>query len=307
MKIAVLGGAGAMGAIFGGKLANAGVDVTLVDVHRPAIAHIHQHGLKVEDKAGRVIEVQVRATDDPASAGVQDFVVVFTKCYHTEGAVQKAMPMIGPATTVVSLQNGWGNAPRIANLVGAEKVMAGVTYNSGMLLGLGHSLQGGVGTTYIGELDGALTPRLHQFADALRKAEFEVVESPQVLKEIWAKLALNVATLPTASIFQWEARKLIEHAPMKDLMAALLQEVVAVANAQQIPLDYDERWTAITGLLEKISPTAKGSMVVDVEHRRRTEIDVMSGAIVEAGQRLGIPTPYNNTMLWLIKVLESSF
>ena len=296
-----------MGAMFGGKLANAGNDVTLVDVHRPAIDHINVNGLKVEDKAGHVLTVPVRATDEPASVGVQDFVVVFTKCYHTESAVHKALPMIGARTTVVSLQNGWGNAPRIADIVGQDKMMAGVTYNSGALLGLGHTQQGGVGMTYIGELNGVLSNRLKQFAETLRAAGFEVTESTQVLKEIWAKLALNVATLPTASILQWEARKLIEHAPMKDLMAALLKEVVAVANAQNIPLDYDERWSAITGLLEKISPTARGSMVVDVANKRRTEIDVMSGAIVEAGGRLGIATPYNNAMLWLIKSMEGAF
>ena len=90
-------------------------------------------------------------------------------------------------------------------------------------MGLGYTQQGGVGMTYIGELDGRLSDRLNRFAEALRAAGFEVTESTQVLKEIWAKLALNVATLPTASILQWEARKLVEHVPMKDLMAALLK------------------------------------------------------------------------------------
>lgn len=307
MKIAVLGGAGAMGAMFGARLAMGGADVTLVDVHKSAIDHINQNGVTLEEKNGDKHVVKTRATDAPASAGVQDYVVVFTKCYHTEGAVKNALPMIGPNTTVVSLQNGWGNTPKIQSIVGADNVFAGVTYNSGALKGLGHTSQGGVGVTHIGEMAGGTSERVHVLAEALRAGGFDVSESANVLKEIWSKLALNVCTLPTAAVFAWEARKLIEHAGMKDLMAALLHEVVAVAHAQSIPMDYDERWSAITVLLERIAPTLKGSMPTDVEHKRRTEIDVINGAIVEAGARLGIPTPYNNTMVWLIHSLEETF
>lgn len=309
MKIAILGGAGAMGAMFGARLAMAGEDVTLIDVNQAAIEHINQHGVTLEEKTGEKHVAKVKATNDAASAGVQDYVIVFTKCYHTDGAVRATLPMIGADTTVVSLQNGWGNAPAIQSIVGEAKVFAGVTYNSGALRGPGHTYQGGVGITQIGELKGGTSARVHALAEALRNGGFEVAESEQVLKEIWSKLALNVCTLPTAAVYAWEARKLVEHQGMKDLMAALLHEVVAVAHAHtpRIPMDYDERWSAITGLLERIAPTLKGSMPTDVENKRRTEVDVINGAIVDAGKRLGIPTPYNNTMLWLIHSLEETF
>jgi 2-dehydropantoate 2-reductase len=307
MKIAVLGGAGAMGSIFGGRLAHAGYDVTLVDVNRAAVDAINAHGVTVEDRSGNRIVGRARATADPASAGVQDFVLVFTKCYHTEGAVAAALPMIGPATTVVSLQNGWGNAPAIQGIVGEDKVFCGVTYNSGALKGPGHTVQGGVGATHIGEFKGGESARVSTLAEALNKAGLETEISSNVLKEVWSKLALNVSTLPTAAVFAWEARKLIEHQGMLDLMAALLRETVAVAHAQGIPMDHDERWVAITGLLERISPTLKGSMPTDIEHRRKTEIDVINGAIVDAGKRLGVPTPHNATMVWLIHSLEETF
>jgi 2-dehydropantoate 2-reductase len=307
MKIAVLGGAGAMGAMFGGRLAAAGYDVTLVDVNQAAVDAINANGVKVEDNSGNVIVGKARATADPTSADAQDYVLVFTKCYHTEGAVKAARPMIGPGTTVVSLQNGWGNAPVIQRIVGEGKVFCGVTYNSGALKGLGHTSQGGVGVTHVGELKGGTSARVEALAEALNKAGLEAKASDNVLKEVWSKLALNVCTLPTAAVYAWEARKLIEHQGTKDLMAELLKETVAVAHAQNIPMDYDERWTAITGLLERIAPTLKGSMPTDIEHKRRTEIDVINGAIVEAGRRLGIPTPYNNTMVWLIHSLEETF
>jgi 2-dehydropantoate 2-reductase len=306
MKIAILGGAGAMGAMFGARLALGGADVTLIDVNTNAIEHITQHGVTLEDKSGALLLARVRANTSPSAVGIQDYVLVFTKCYHTESAVRAAAPLIGPQTAVVSLQNGWGNAPVIQSVTGADKVFAGVTYNSGALKGPGHTVQGGIGVTHIGELNGGVSPRVTALADALRAGGFEVSASDAVLKEIWSKLALNVCTLPTAAVFTWEARKLIEHHGMKELMAALLREVVTIAHAKNIPMDYEERWAAITGLLERISPTLKGSMPTDIEHKRRTEIDVINGAIVNAGRELGIATPYNDTMLWLIRSLEGA-
>jgi 2-dehydropantoate 2-reductase len=85
-----------------------------------------------------------------------------------------------------------------------------------------------------------------------------------------------------------------------------LRELVAVANAQNIPLDLNERWNLIKGVATR-NPGARASMLQDVEKRRQTEIDVINGAVVDAGKRLGIPTPYNNTMVWMVKALQETF
>lgn len=307
MKIAVLGGAGAMGSIFGGLLAQAGNEVTLIDVAQQAVAAINNYGLQVEDKTGASKTLRVRASTDPGEVGQVDLVIVFVKCYHTEGAVRGAAPLIGPDTTVLSLQNGWGNAQRIAGIVGQESVVVGVTYHSGTMLGPGHVLHGGTGTTYIGELDGRVSERVGQVAETFASAGLDCSPSDAVLVEIWSKLALNVCTLPTSALLRFYAPQLVQHESMVELMRCLLGEVVAVAQAQVIPLDADERWEAITGLLKRAGPTAKSSMLQDVEKRRRTEVDVINGAIVEAGRRLSIPTPYNDSMVWLVKSLEATF
>lgn len=306
MKIAILG-AGAMGSAIGALLHEAGNIVTFIDVSRPAIEAVTQRGLLIEDKAGRKRTVRVPITDNPGSIGVVDLLIVFVKCYQTVGAVGSALSIIGPDTTVLSLQNGWGNGPRIAQLVGADRVVLGVCYHSATVLAPGHVLHAGQGKTFIGELDGADRPRLLPIAKTFNDAGVVVEPSGQVLKEIWSKLALNVATLPTSSTVRVTADRLLDAPEMQDLMKNLLHEVVAVANAQNIPLDFDERWEAITGLLRKLAPGTKGSMYQDVENRRRTEIDVMCGAIVEAGTRLNIPTPCNRAMIGLMKALERTF
>ena len=183
----------------------------------------------------------------------------------------------------------------------------GVCYHSATVAGPGHVMHVGHGVTFMGEPDGTISDRLQQIASTFDKAGIEVNPTPEVLKEIWSKLALNVCTLPTSALLRFFSRQLSEHSGVLNLMQSLLREVVAVARAQDIPLSFEERWEAITGLLKGLGPNARSSMRQDVDRRRRTEIDVINGAVVKAGRRLGIPTPYNDAMFWLMKSLEETF
>ncbi|HVZ15373.1 MAG TPA: 2-dehydropantoate 2-reductase [Bauldia sp.] len=306
MRIAVLGGGGAMGGLFGGSLALVGEEVVLIDVSKAAIDAITASGLKIEEKDGTVRIAHVKASSTPAEVGPVDLILNFVKCYHTADAIRAALPMFGPQTAVLSLQNGWGNADTIGAVVGSARVMVGLTYHSATLVAPGHIRHPGLGPTYIGELGGATTARLEDAGNALQRAGFEVRLSPAILDEVWKKLALNVCTLPTGALLGFFANQLGQHAGTRSLMQALLGEVVAVAAVQGIKLDAGERWSAITGVLEK-AVGAKASMLQDREARRRTEIDVINGAIVEAGRRHGVATPMNESMVWLVKSMEEAY
>jgi 2-dehydropantoate 2-reductase len=306
MRIAILGGGGAMGGLFGGYLARAGNDVTLIDVSRPAISAINRDGLSIEEKDGSVLVIKVPATDDPASVGAVDLIINFVKCYHTEAAVRAAAPMIGSDTAVLSLQNGWGNAPRIASVVGEDRVLVGLTYHSGTLLGPGKVKHPGAGMTYVGELGGTSSERLAKVAATLNTAGIESTQSPRILDEVWKKLALNACTLPSSALLGFLSHELVAFDGTKKLMAAILGEVVAVAHAQGIALEYDERWAAITGLLEK-AIGGKASMLQDVQANRQTEIEVINGAIVASGKRVGVPTPVNETMVSMIEAKQAHY
>jgi 2-dehydropantoate 2-reductase len=214
--------------------------------------------------------------------------------------------MIGADTAVLSLQNGWGNAPRIASIVGEDRVLVGLTYHSATLLAPGKVKHPGVGMTYIGELGGKPSTRLEAVAETFRGASFDVTVSDRILDEVWKKLALNACTLPTAALLRFFAHELVAFEPAKLEMAAILREVVDVANAQGIALDYNERWGAITGLLGK-AIGAKASMLQDVEANRQTEIEVINGAIVEAGKRVGVATPHNQAMVWMVQAAEQHY
>jgi 2-dehydropantoate 2-reductase len=258
MKISVIG-AGAMGSVIGGLLAKGGNDVTLIDVWETAIREINDRGLRVEDRSGKVETIRLRATSNPAEVGPVDLVLVFVKCYDTEAAVGAAKPLIGPQTLVLSLQNGWGNGPRISAIVGRERLLLGVCYHSATVIGPGYVQHGGHGMTFMGELDGKMSDRLNRIADSFNRAGIEATATPVVLKEIWSKLAVNVCTLPTSALLRFFAPQLVQHDSLMELMRALLRETIAVANAQDIPLEFEERWEAITGLLRRCAPGVKAS------------------------------------------------
>ncbi|HEV7252791.1 MAG TPA: 2-dehydropantoate 2-reductase [Mesorhizobium sp.] len=306
MRIAILGGGGAMGGIFGGYLARAGNDVTLIDVSRPAVDAINSNGLAIEEKDGSAPNIRVPASDDPSRVGPVDLIINFVKCYHTEAAVKAAAPMMNGDTAVLSLQNGWGNAPRIASIAGEDRVMVGLTYHGGTLLAPGRVKHPGTGMTFLGELDGSRTERLERTAEAFRRAGLETTVSDRILDEVWKKLALNCCTLPTSALLRFFAHELVSYKDAETVMAAILAEVVEVAKAQGISLDYDERWAAITGLLEK-AVGGKASMLQDVEAGRQTEIEVINGAISEAGRSKGVPTPVNDAMVAMISALQAKY
>jgi 2-dehydropantoate 2-reductase len=306
LRIAILGGGGAMGGLFGGYLARAGNDVTLIDVSKTAVSAINDAGLTIEEKDGSKPNFKVPASDDPSKVGPVDLIINFVKCYHTQAAVQAAAPMITADTRVLSLQNGWGNAPRIARIVGEDKVLVGLTYHSGMLLAPGRVKHPGSGTTYIGELGGKRTERLDRVVKTFAAADIETVRSNNILDEVWKKLALNCCTLPTSGLLGFLSHELVAHEDAKSLMASILREVADVAKAKGIALDYDERWSAITSLLER-AIGGKASMLQDVEAQRQTEIEVINGAIVDAGKEAGVATPYNQAMVWLIQAAQAKY
>jgi 2-dehydropantoate 2-reductase len=302
MKVAVIG-AGAMGGIYGASFSEAGHDTVLVDVARPIVDKINADGLTVVEKDGSERTVRIHATDDPSSVGTCDLAVFFVKCYHTASAAETARPLVGEKTVVASLQNGWGNGDVLADAYEPAQVAVGVTYHSGTLAGPGKVAHPGVGPTYVGSYaDGADAGRTVQ--EALETSGFEVHLSPAIREEIWKKLILNAATLPTAALTGMNAGALTAHAPMHELVSEVAREAVAVAQAQGFGVEDQERVEYIHSLLEKAGP-ARASMLQDFEAGRQTEIDVINGAVVRAGEATGTPTPLNRAFVSLVTGWES--
>jgi 2-dehydropantoate 2-reductase len=307
MKITIIGGTGAMGLIFGTRLAQAGYPVTLLDVNKDAIHAVNTHGAKITNKDGTIETITaITATSDATSIGIADVVIVFTKCYWTEEAMENAKPIIGPHTTVLSLQNGWGNYDVIASVIPSNQIMVGVNYVSGTTLAAGHAKQVGNPIAYIGRVGLPADAKSKAIGALLDTMGVKTTVSDNILFEVFQKLALNAATLPTSALIGLTADKLITNEGTIQAMDDILNEMALVVKAQGVTIDVTERRTSIHNLL-KNAIGARGSMLQDVDAKRKTEIDVINGAIVSMGRMAGIPTPVNQTFVNMIKALESTF
>lgn len=303
--IAIVGG-GAMGGTFAARLALAGDEVTVVDVATTLIETIREVGLTVETPAGD-IHADVLGAVDASAVGPVDLVFVFVKSQHTRGAADSLPALLGPETIVASLQNGWGNADVLAAAVPADRLVMGVTYLSATVLAPARVRHSGQGPTYIGPYapGGGLGPS-EVVADALRRAGIEATVTADVKTEIWRKLILNAATLPTAALTTLRAGELGEPGPMLDLVDGLAAEAVAVARSQGLDIELAERLERIHGTLERAG-SGKPSMLQDVEARRKTEIERINGAIVAVAATTDVKVPLNEAMVALIGGLERSW
>ncbi|MGH3042147.1 MAG: ketopantoate reductase family protein [Gaiellaceae bacterium] len=302
MRIAVVG-AGAMGGIYGAGFTAGGNDTTLVDVALPLVEKLSAEGITIDHEGERRI-VQVHATNDVTSVGPVDVVVFFVKCYHTTVAAEQSRPLVGDSTIVVSLQNGWGNGNELARVFDQERIVVGVSYHSGTVLGLGSVAHTGAGPTFVGPYLGSSLDASQPVADAIRSAGFEAVVTADVRTEIWKKLTLNAAALPTAALTGLTAEAMGKPDEIViELVDELARETVAVARAQGYDLDPEERVESIRAILLRAGP-GKASMLQDIEAGRRTEIDVINGAVVRAAAEHGIEVPVNRAMVALVKGYE---
>ncbi len=299
MRIAVVG-AGAMGSIVGAGFAEAGHDTVLVDVVQPLVDKINADGVTVRDKSGEERTTRIEATTDPAQVGPVDVVIVFVKCYQTEAAARAGAPLVGDSTVVASLQNGWGNEEVLAQHFGARRVVAGVTYNSGSFLELGKVAHTSDGPTLVGPFEGTSLDGARRLGEALSSAGFEVDVTETIRSEIWKKLILNAATLPTAALSGLRTGPLGEPGPMLDLIDAAAREAAAVARAAGYDIDPEERIETIHRLLSR-GGDGKASMLQDFEAGRRSEIEVITGAVLREAEGHGVDVAVNRALFALVE------
>jgi 2-dehydropantoate 2-reductase len=303
MKICMLG-SGALGSALGGVLTEGGNDVRLVDAWAEHVATMNANGLVLRDAgADRVVKVEASTSAD--NVGTVDLVVVLVKSYHTRAAIEAARAIVGPDTVVMSLQNGLGHEDILAEVVGRERVLAGKTYAGGVLLGPGRVIAGTRGKeTFIGELGGALTPRATRIADTFTRAGLATTVSTNIIGTIWDKLLVNVATGALAGITRLPYGGLYSVPEIRATALAAVAEGIAVARAHGVVLTSELPEDAWNLACAGLPPEFKTSMLQSLEKGLATEIDFINGAVVSAGERCGVATPVNRTLVACIKGIE---
>lgn len=303
MKICIIG-AGSLGSAIGGKLAEDGHDVILVNRNRPHVDAINRTGLIMRTH-GVDRTVRPRATTHAADAGIVDLAIVLVKSFHTREAMLAALPVVGPATTVLSLQNGLGHEEILAELVGKERVIAGKSYVGGQIIAPGHVIAGTDGKeTIIGELDGSISARVTAIAGAFNRAGLTLVVSRNILGAMWDKLLVNVATGALSGITRLAYGELYRVPELEACAIAAVREGMAVAKARGITLSISEPVDAWRKAAAGLPPEFKASMLQSIEKGSITEIDFINGAVVRGGKAAGLPTPVNEALVACIKGIE---
>jgi 2-dehydropantoate 2-reductase len=294
MKITVMG-AGAVGCYFGGMLARAGHEVTLVA--RPAhVEAIRRDGQRMETRSFDE-RVRLSATGDAAAVEGADLVLFCVKSNDTEAAGAQVRPHLAPHALVLCLQNGVDNADRLRTVLPAQQVAAAVVYVATEMAGPGHVKHHGRGELVIEPAAAS-----ERAAQALVAAGVPTEVSGNVRGALWLKLIINCAYNAVSAIAQQPYGMNVKGEGIPDVMRDVVDECLAVARAEGVEVPGDVH--ATVAALVASMPTQMSSTAQDLARGKRTEIDHLNGLVVRRGVALGIPTPANRVLWALVKLLE---
>ena len=292
MRVAVFG-SGGIGGYFGGRLAEAGGDVTFIARGRHLEA-LHSTGLRVDSPKGDFVLPQVQATDEPSQVGAVDCVIVGVKSWQVPEAGQSMAPLIGEDTAVLPLQNGVEAADQLVEELGAKHVLGGVARIIARIEAPGHIVHGGV-EPYIalGELDGHESDRVRSMVAAFEDAGVWVENPPDINVSIWEKFliiapvsGMGAVTRVPIGVFRQlsETRRMLERA---------IREVESLARARGVALPPDAAARTI-GIIDQLPPDGTTSMQRDIMEARPSELEATNGAVVRLAREAGIEAPIHS-------------
>lgn len=305
MKIAIAG-SGAMGCRFGGALCEAGHDVVLLDGWREHVDAINASGLRIDDPQGtRVVRVPARLfpADDAA-----DLLIVFAKATQTATVAAAAEAAIGPATLVLTLQNGLGNIEVLRSYVPESRLLAGTTTLGTELLGPGHIRALGSGETVLGALGPGSAHHAERTVHALSAAGLPARVADDTLGVIWAKVAFNCVMNSLCAIASIPVSALARYDGFEALASSILAEVAAVARAEGV---YVNKAAALGLMKAQFDLAASGSHLAstlqDLMNGRPTEVAYLNGAIAARAEEHDIEAPLNALITQLIGLLAATW
>ena len=320
MKFAIVG-AGAIGAFAGAMLARAGEDVTLI-ARGPHLRAMQEHGVRVRGALGS-FDARVSATDDPATVGAVDVVLLTLKAHSLTAMAPRLAPLIGAETSVVSAQNGipwwyfyrhggeWEGSQLesvdpggvITRSIDPARVIGCVIYPSAIITEPG-IIEHIEGTRFaIGEPDGSKSKRCRRIADSFIKAGLRCPVRTNIRHDMWVKLMGNVAYNPISALTRATLIEIVQCPDTRKLAAAIMTEAESVAGKLGIDIA-----VSIEQRLEGAEKVGyhKTSMLQDVEAGRPMELEAIVGAVVELGNKMGLSLPYTNSVYACVKLLAQS-
>ena len=302
-RIAIVGG-GTMGSIYTSLLTQSTHQVWLVDIWAEHIQAIRQRGLRIDGPGDQSRVIRTNATTSVADVGPVDVALLAVKAFETEAAAGSIREVLVDGGVAISMQNGLGNGERLAAALPRARVAIGVSGHGGTLLGPGHVAHRVAAVTHVGWLSDGAADDLASLATLLTDAGLETEPTRDVQSMLWAHVAVVAGVNAIAALCRVpniEVARVPEAAQLSELA---IREVVAVAQANGVRLPWPDPVAACRDVYLANGEHHLSSMTVDLLRERRTEIDVLNGAVVEHGQRLGIPTPINTALCLAVKTTE---
>ncbi len=306
--IAVVG-AGAVGSFFGAMLARAGHRVTLIG--RPAhVKAIESHGLQLDlAHADGVQIVRLHASTDFAALRTADLVLFCVKSTDTVAVAHSMAAHVAPDAIIMSLQNGVENVALIASAL-ANPVIPTVVYVATEITAPGCVKHHGRGELLIGSMQGFRLGNapgvFSRIADLFASAQVPVRISQNVMADLWSKLLINCVFNAISGLTQTSYGQLAGVNGIQTTQSALVREVLAVALADGIALDEATAMQAVAHISNTMAGQ-KSSTAQDMARHKISEIDHLNGFVLRRGQALGVPTPVNQAMVALVKLVESTY
>ncbi|MBN8936913.1 MAG: 2-dehydropantoate 2-reductase [Rhizobiales bacterium] len=300
MRIAAMA-AGAVGAYFGGRMAQAGHDVALI-ARRANLEALRKNGLTIESVHGDVHLKNVNATSDPKDVGPVDIVLFAVKLWDTEAAAELAKPLVGPDTRVITLQNGVDSYERVSGILGKDQTVGGTAYIASVLGGPGvvrHTSK--FATLRCGRIDGKPDAKLAAFAEAAKAANVDVQLQDDMNRERWQKFIFLSSLAGANCMTRQPLGKILADPDTRAFYRKLMTECLAVGqkSGAKVPDDWiDDRMT----FSENAPPGMKASMFHDLEAGNRLELDWLTGKVVSLGKELGVPTPASEAVYAAVKL-----
>lgn len=302
MKIVIVG-PGAMGCLLAAFLSKSKEEIWILDYKKERAEKIAQSGITLENAPG-IIQAKPKCSSSANNIGLADLVILCVKSYDTKKAILEVKTLVGENTSVLTLQNGIGNIEIIAEVVGNDRTIAGVTNLGVTLTDTGKTKLGGKGETVIGRLDGKMTVIMRSIREIFNKAGLETKISRDIKGLLWSKLIINVGINALTAITRLNNGRLMEFEGTRRIMREAVTEAIRIAKRKRIKLTSDDPLAKVEAVSEATSNNTS-SMLQDILHGKRTEIDFINGVIVRLGQELRIPVPVNQMLVDLVKTIES--
>ncbi len=302
--VAVIG-AGAVGSYFGGLLARAGYDVTLI-ARQDHVKAIQENGLYMECQSFQE-RVSVKASIEYQAIKNADLILFCVKSPDTESVAKEIKPYLSEDSIILSLQNGVDNAERISAVL-LNPVYPAVVYVATGMAGPGHVKHFGRGELVIGDLDGkkASLEQLTLLQEYLNKGNIPCSISKNIKHDMWLKFLVNCSYNAISGIGQIEYGQMIQSTHINDLIEQITKEFLAVAEKEGIHISPEQAISANVQIAKTMTKQ-KSSTAQDLMKCKKTEIDFLNGYIVRRGLVHQIPTPVNHSVYALVKMLEMAY